>query len=136
VLHIHARTDDGAPDYSAERYRAIGDAIRAVCPIVLNFSTGTIDPEGRKAPHITDYKPEIGALNMGSMNYAKYNPKRKGWVFNFVFENSFDYITELLTKMNDAGVKPELECFDTATSPPSSRSSTWGCSSPRSISPW
>jgi uncharacterized protein (DUF849 family) len=113
VLHIHARTDDGAPDYSAARYRAIGDAIRAVCPIVLNFSTGTIDPEGRKAPHISDYKPEIGALNMGSMNYARFNAKRKSWVFNFVFENSFDYIAELLGKMNDAGVKPELECFDT-----------------------
>ena len=113
VLHIHARTDDGAPDYTAARYRAIGDAIRAVCPIILNFSTGTIDPEGRKAPHVTDYKPEIAALNMGSMNYAKYNPKRKGWVFNFVFENSFDYIAELLTKMNESGVKPELECFDT-----------------------
>ena len=96
VLHIHARSDEGAPDYTAARYRAIGDAIRAVCPIILNFSTGTIDPEGRKAPHITDYKPEIGALNMGSMNYAKFNPKRKGWVFNFVFENSFDYIAELL----------------------------------------
>ncbi len=113
VLHVHARTDDGMPDYTAARYRAIGDAIRAACPIILNFSTGTIDPEGRKAPHITDYKPEIGALNMGSMNYAKYNPKRKGWVFNFVFENSFDYISELLAKMNQSGVKPELECFDT-----------------------
>lgn len=113
VVHIHARTDDGLPDYTAERYRAIGDAIRAACPIILNFSTGTIDPEGRKAPHITDYKPEIGALNMGSMNYAKFNPKRKSWVFNFVFENSFEYITELLTKMNESGVKPELECFDT-----------------------
>ena len=113
VLHIHARSDEGAPDYTAARYRAIGDAIRAACPIILNFSTGTIDPEGRKAPHVTDYKPEIAALNMGSMNYAKYNPKKKSWVFNFVFENSFDYIAELLTKMNEAGVKPELECFDT-----------------------
>ncbi len=113
VVHIHARDDDGAPDYTAGRYRAIGDAIRAVCPIILNFSTGSLDPEARKCPHITDYKPEIGALNMGSMNYAKYNPKRKSWVFNFVFENSFEYITELLQKMNDAGVRPELECFDT-----------------------
>lgn len=113
VLHIHARNDDGGPDYTAERYRQIGDAIRSVCPIILNFSTGTLDPEGRKAPHITDYAPEIGALNMGSMNYAKYNPKRKNWVFDFVFENSFEYIGALLTKMNTAGVKPELECFDT-----------------------
>ncbi|MBI5516970.1 MAG: 3-keto-5-aminohexanoate cleavage protein [Deltaproteobacteria bacterium] len=113
VLHIHARDDDGAPDYSAARYRCLGDAIRAACPIILNFSTGTLDPEGRKAPHITDYKPEIGALNMGSMNYAKFNPKKKSWVFDFVFENSFEYIASLLTKMNAASVKPELECFDT-----------------------
>jgi uncharacterized protein (DUF849 family) len=113
VLHIHARDDDGAPDYSAARYRAIGDAIRAACPIILNFSTGTLDPEGRKAPHITDYRPEIGALNMGSMNYARFNAKKKSWVFNFVFENSFEYIASLLAKMNAAGVKPELECFDT-----------------------
>ncbi len=113
VLHIHARTDEGSPDFTAERYRAIGDAIRAACPIVLNFSTGTLDPEGRKAPHITDYKPEIGALNMGSMNYAKFNKRTNSWVFDFVFENSFAYIAELLDMMNAAGVKPELECFDT-----------------------
>jgi uncharacterized protein (DUF849 family) len=113
VVHIHARDDDGAPTYSTERFKAIGDAIRKVCPIILNFSTGTIDPETKKADHVKAYKPEIGALNMGSMNYAKYNPKRKNWVFNFVFENRFDDIQYLITMMNEAGVKPELECFDT-----------------------
>lgn len=113
VVHIHARDDDGAPSYATERFAAIGDAIRKVCPIILNFSTGTIDPEVKKAEHVKAYKPEIGALNMGSMNYAKYNPKRKSWVFNFVFENRFDDIQYLITMMNEAGVKPELECFDT-----------------------
>jgi uncharacterized protein (DUF849 family) len=113
VVHIHARDDDGTPTYSSERFKAIGDAIRKVCPIILNFSTGTIDPETKKADHVKAYKPEIGALNMGSMNYAKYNPKRKSWVFNFVFENRFDDIQYLITMMNEAGVKPELECFDT-----------------------
>ncbi len=113
VVHIHARDDDGAPTYSSERFKAIGDAIRKACPIILNFSTGTIDPTVKKADHVREYKPEIGALNMGSMNYAKYNPKRKSWVFNFVFENRFDDIQYLITMMNEAGVKPELECFDT-----------------------
>jgi 3-keto-5-aminohexanoate cleavage enzyme len=113
VVHIHARDDDGAPSYSTERFTAIGDAIRKVCPIILNFSTGTIDPEVKKAAHVRAYKPEIGALNMGSMNYAKYNGKKKSWVFNFVFENRFDDIQYLITMMNEAGVKPELECFDT-----------------------
>jgi uncharacterized protein (DUF849 family) len=113
IVHIHARDDDGTPTYSPERYAAIGDAIRKACPIILNFSTGTIDPEVKKAEHVRSYKPEIGALNMGSMNYAKYNPKRKSWVFNFVFENRFEDIQYLLSMMNESGVKPELECFDT-----------------------
>ena len=49
---------------------------------------------------------------MGSMNYAKYSPKRKAFVFNFVFENHFDDIVYLLRTMQEAGVKPECECFD------------------------
>ena len=113
VVHIHARDDDGTPTYSPERFKAIGNAIRAACPIILNFSTGTIDPEQKKAEHVKKFKPEIGALNMGSMNYAKYNPKRKDWVFNFVFQNAFEDIQYLISMMNENGVKPELECFDT-----------------------
>lgn len=113
VVHIHARDDDGVPTYSPERFAAIGDAIRALCPIILNFSTGTIDPEQKKAEHVRRYRPEIGALNMGSMNYAKYNPKRKSWVFDFVFQNAFADIQYLIGMMNESGVKPELECFDT-----------------------
>src|SRR5205807_7555219 len=54
----------------------------------------------------------IGALNMGSMNYAKYSPKRKEFVFDFVFENPFRDISFLLGVMKEANVKPELECFD------------------------
>jgi 3-keto-5-aminohexanoate cleavage enzyme len=113
VVHVHAREDDGSPSYTPERFRAIGDAIRAACPIILNFSTGVIDPDHKRAEHVRSYRPEIGALNMGSMNYAKYNPKRKSWVFNFVFQNSFEDIQYLIGMMNEAGVKPELECFDT-----------------------
>ena len=33
-------------------------------------------------------------------------------VFDFVFENTFKDISYLLRVMNEAGVKPELECFD------------------------
>src|SRR2546423_12646863 len=49
---------------------------------------------------------------MGSMNYAKYSARRKEFVFDFVFENTFKDISYLLRVMNEAGVKPELECFD------------------------
>jgi 3-keto-5-aminohexanoate cleavage enzyme len=114
MVHIHARTPDGTPTVELEHYRAITRAILAETPdIIVNFSTGWVGlPMAERVAHITDLKPEIGALNMGSMNYAKYSPKRKGFVFNFVFENNFDDIVFLLRKMQDASVKPECECFD------------------------
>jgi uncharacterized protein (DUF849 family) len=62
--------------------------------------------------HLTDLRPEVGALNMGSLNYAKYSPRRKAFVFDFVFENPFADIVFLLERMREAGVKPECECFD------------------------
>ena len=34
-------------------------------------------------------------------------------MFKAVFENSFDTIIEFLTAMNELGIKPEHECFDT-----------------------
>jgi 3-keto-5-aminohexanoate cleavage enzyme len=47
------------------------------------------------------------------MNYAKYSRSRKDFVFKTVFENSFDTIIEFLTAMNELGIRPEHECFDT-----------------------
>jgi 3-keto-5-aminohexanoate cleavage enzyme len=54
----------------------------------------------------------VAALNMGSMNYAKYSAKRKEFVFKAVFANPFDEIIELLEAMNELAIKPEHECFD------------------------
>ena len=114
MVHIHARTPEGTPSVDVEHYRAITQAILAETPdIIINYSTGWVGlPMAERVAHISDLKPEVGALNMGSMNYAKYSPKRKGFVFNFVFENHFDDIIFLLRTMQDAGVKPECECFD------------------------
>ena len=114
MVHIHARTPEGAPTVEVEHYRAITQAILAETPdIIVNYSTGWVGlPMAERVGHITELRPEVGALNMGSMNYAKYSPKRKGFVFNFVFENNFDDIIFLLRGMRDAGVKPECECFD------------------------
>jgi uncharacterized protein (DUF849 family) len=49
---------------------------------------------------------------MGSMNYAKYSPKRNAFVFDFVFMNPFSDILLVASAMREGGVKPELECFD------------------------
>jgi uncharacterized protein (DUF849 family) len=114
MVHIHAREPNGTPTVAVEHYRAITQAILAETPdIIVNFSTGWVGlPMAERVGHITELKPEIGALNMGSMNYAKYSRKRKSFVFNFVFENNFDDIIFLLERMKESGVKPECECFD------------------------
>ena len=114
MVHVHAREPDGTPTVRPEHYRAITRAILAETPdVIVNFSTGWVGlAMAERVDHITRLRPEIGALNMGSMNYAKYSPKRKGFVFDFVFENSFDDIIFLLRRMQEAGVKPECECFD------------------------
>lgn len=115
VLHIHARYPDGRPSFRVEEYRAITRTILAEVPdVIVNFSTGAVGiPMEERVHHITQLKPELGALNMGSMNYAKYSAKRKSLIFDFVFANPFSDITYLLEQMNLAGVKPECECFDT-----------------------
>jgi 3-keto-5-aminohexanoate cleavage enzyme len=115
VIHIHARYPDGTPSFRVQEYRAITQAILAEAPdLIINYSTGAIGvPLEERVQQITTLKPELGALNMGSMNYAKYSPRRKAIVFDFVFQNPFGDITYFLEQMNSAGVKPECECFDT-----------------------
>ena len=113
VVHVHARTPAGLPSYEVADYRAIYDAITAACPVIINFSTGAIDiTTAQKTSHIKAIKPAIGALNMGSMNYAKYHPGKKRFVFEFVFRNPFAEIVQIVQAMNEVGTKPELECFD------------------------
>jgi 3-keto-5-aminohexanoate cleavage enzyme len=114
VVHIHARTDDGQPTFDPAVFAAIKAEIRKRCPVILNFSTGTIlDDVSQQIAYIKESKPEIAALNMGTMNYSKYSPKKKNFAFDLVFSNTYGKIQKLLEAMNEAGVKPELECFDT-----------------------
>jgi uncharacterized protein (DUF849 family) len=114
VVHIHGREDDGSPSYRPAVFAAYRDEIRKRCPIILNFSTGALNlPMQERIAHIVEVKPEIGALNCGSLTYAKYSAKRKQFVFDFVFGNPFSDITYLLRHMNESGVRPECELFDT-----------------------
>jgi uncharacterized protein (DUF849 family) len=114
MIHIHARTPDGGPSYEVEDFRAITEAIRgAVDDVIVNYSTGAIGvPIEKRIAYLRELRPDVAALNMGSMNYAKYSPKRKDFVFKTVFENSFDTIIEFVTAMNECGIRPEHECFD------------------------
>ncbi len=114
MIHIHARTPDGAPSYEVEDFRAITEAIRgAVDDVIVNYSTGAIGvPIAKRVEYLRALRPDVAALNMGSMNYAKYSRRRREFVFKTVFENSFDTIIEFLEVMNELGIRPEHECFD------------------------
>jgi uncharacterized protein (DUF849 family) len=113
-IHIHARKPDGTPSYEVEDFRAITEAILAeVGDVIINYSTGAIGiPIEKRIEYLRECRPDVAALNMSSMNYAKYSSRRKDFVFKAVFENSFDTIIEFLTAMRDLGIKPEHECFD------------------------
>jgi uncharacterized protein (DUF849 family) len=114
MIHIHARTPEGVPSYEVEDFRAITDAIRgAVDDVIVNYSTGAIGvPIEKRIEYLRELRPDVAALNMGSMNYAKYSARRKDFVFKAVFENSFDTIIAFLEAMNEFGIRPEHECFD------------------------
>jgi uncharacterized protein (DUF849 family) len=114
IVHIHARTADGGPDWKGETFAEIFNEVRARTDVIVNFSTGAIGvpPEDRVA-HIRDLRPEMAALNMGSMNYAIYSEKKKAFYHDHVFANSFKDIQFFLETMKNAGVRPEMECFDT-----------------------
>jgi uncharacterized protein (DUF849 family) len=113
-IHVHARTPDGTPSYEVEDFGAITEAILAeVGDVIVNYSTGAIGiPLEKRIEYLRALRPDVAALNMSSMNYAKYSKRRKDFVFKTVFENSFDTIVEFLTTMRELGIKPEHECFD------------------------
>jgi uncharacterized protein (DUF849 family) len=113
IVHIHARTAEGLPDWSLEAFAAISEETRARSDVVLNFSTGAVGvPPEQRTAHIRELKPEMAALNMGSMNYAIYSSKAKRFYHDHVFANPFSDIRLFLETMNQAGVRPEMECFD------------------------
>ncbi len=114
MIHIHARTPAGVPSYEVEDFRAITEAIRVeVDDVIVNYSTGAIGvPVEKRLEYLRQLRPDVAALNMGSMNYAKYSRRRKDFVFKAVFENSFDTIIAFLEVMTELGIRPEHECFD------------------------
>ena len=114
VVHLHARNDDGSPTFEPAVFAEIKREIRERCDVILNYSTGTIlEDVSQQCAYIDTDKPEIAALNMGTMNYSKYSRRQKQFSFDMVFPNTYEKIITLLKAMNEVGVKPELECFDT-----------------------
>ena len=120
AVHIHGREpESGGPTWDPGIYSAIREEVQKRSPIIVNFSTGGFNmgaqSEAEKTErlgYVRKTRPEMAALNMGSMNYAKYSAGRKAFVFDMVFPNPFGDILLAAGAMREGGVKPELECFD------------------------
>ena len=113
IVHIHARNDDGTPTWAPETFRQIFEEVRQRSDVIINFSTGSVGiPAVERVQHIRELRPEMAALNMGSMNYAMYSSRRKEFLHDHVFANPFSDIRFFVEAMNAAGVRPEMECFD------------------------
>lgn len=115
IVHIHAREDNGQPTFRTEVFEAIQREVRNLCPdVIINYSTGAIGMNAAdRVKHLIATKPDMAAFNMGSMNYAIFSKKQKKFFWNAVFENSFDTMIHVVQTMNENGVVPEMECFDT-----------------------
>jgi len=115
IVHIHAREDDGTPSWRTEVFEQIHEEVRKRCPkVIINYSTGAIGLKiEERVAHLPITKPDMAAFNMGSMNYGIYSKKAKQFYWNAVFENSFDMMQHVVKTMNENGVCPEMECFDT-----------------------
>jgi len=130
VVHIHARNpEDGRPSADVELYREIITDIKAHCDVVIGITTGAgagMSIEQRTAT-ISLFKPELGSLNMGSINFSMHPllDRIKEWKFDwekdyveasrdYIFPNTFASLEEVTTIMKENHTKPELEIYDTS----------------------
>jgi 3-keto-5-aminohexanoate cleavage enzyme len=109
VVHIHARDPKGENSPSIDIFKDIHARIRAVCPVIIQDSTGG-------GPNLTQQErincleagPEMASLNMGSMMRVSGPYKGVPW------SNMPEEIELYVTKMREKGIKPEMEVYSHA----------------------
>ncbi len=108
MVHLHARDPvTGVPTYRKEVYAEIVTGVRAQHPQL----TVCLSTSGRDFPEFAqrsecleltgDLKPDMGSLTLSSLNFNAQASM-----------NAPDMIKALAQKMQDLGIKPELEVFD------------------------
>jgi len=104
MVHIHARDPkDFSNTYKKNVYQPIIEGIRKHCPnlVICVSLTGRLHPEFEKRSEVLELKPDMGSLTMSSINFPKS-----------ASVNEPEMILKLIEKMNQYGVIPEIECFD------------------------
>ncbi len=119
VVHIHFRDQTPGmghlPTWDPEVCAQVVDAIRAEVPgLLINCSTGMIGPDISGPMAVVERtKPEIAAMNAGSLNYLRVRSNGQ-WAWPpMLFDNPVEKIERTLEVMYANDVVPECECFDT-----------------------
>ena len=118
-MHVHLRQQGAGrghlPSWEPALAVEVADAIRGACPgVILNLTTGVmgVDQSGPLAC-LRAARPEVAACNAGSLNYLKTRSGGR-WAWPpMLFANPVEKIAELLAVMDEVGIRPEFECFDT-----------------------
>ncbi|MBI2373733.1 MAG: 3-keto-5-aminohexanoate cleavage protein [Deltaproteobacteria bacterium] len=119
VVHCHFRDQrEGLghlPTWDPEIVAEIVAAIRAAEPkLIINMSTGTVGPDiSSQLACLKRARPEVAALNAGSLNYLK-TTKDGAWAWPpMLFDNPVEKVAEFASTMKELSIVPECECFDT-----------------------
>lgn len=119
VMHCHFRDQRPGlgrlPSWDPAVAKAVCDAIRERCPgVIINMTTGVVgDDISGPIACLEAVRPEMAALNAGSLNYLKLRSGGQ-WAWPpLLFDNPVAKIEEMLGVMKRLDVIPECECFDT-----------------------
>ncbi|MFZ1613472.1 MAG: 3-keto-5-aminohexanoate cleavage protein [Holophaga sp.] len=107
MVHLHARDLQGVPTYRKEIYADIIGRIRSRHPdlVLIASTSGRTYSEFSQRSEVLelegDLRPDMGSLTLSSINFNKV-----------ASINSPDMICRLAERMQERGIKPELEVFD------------------------
>lgn len=107
-VHLHARSDDGSPEYRKARFERTIELIKNTNPdlVICVTTSGRNVAEFEKRAEVlelaNDLKPEMASLTPSSLNFAKSASL-----------NAPDTVVKLAERMYERGIKPEFEIFDT-----------------------
>ena len=104
IVHLHARDEETKNTYKKEVYQKIIEGIKKHCPelLICVSLTGRNFPELEKRSEVLQLLPDMGSLTMSSLNFP-----------SGASINQPNMILSLIDEMNNYGVQPEIECFDT-----------------------
>jgi uncharacterized protein (DUF849 family) len=116
IVHIHLREQQMGrfPSWDPALGAQVVAAIRDAAPeLLINMTTGVVgdDISGPLAV-LEATRPEMAALNAGSLNYLKLKSDGQ-WAWPpMLFDNPVDKVQRFLDAMRALSILPECECFD------------------------